>query len=368
MDLNRSVALIAFFAVFALGAYLSGGRLRSYYGLYTAIFLGVFGGPLALATLIAGAFGSWALTRLGPRMATYGPALSIFILPALGVPNLTYALYSFLVLRLSYLAWEIHRESLHVPRLHQYMNFAFYPPVSISGPIVSYGKYESARIRLTGERVAHSAERFTLGGLKVLVLAPIAQPLTLNALTEEGYAMTGSAVAGGAFFTTFYLYVTFSGVVDLALASASFDGRRLEENFRFPFLATDVVDFWRRWHATMTRWVFALLFQPLAGYLSRRLPTLAVNVAVAAAAFLAFFFIGIWHGIDPKFLLLGALNGSVVAGYFLMKNSLNRIRRRLKVAGALFSVAGWILTMAYAVVVSAVLLTDSDVLLSLLIH
>ena len=106
----------------------------------------------------------------------------------------------------------------------------------------------------------------------------------------------------GLVYFAFQLYCDFSGYSDIAIGSAKLLGFRLSRNFRYPFFATNVEDFWRRWHITLTTWIRDYVFVALsisngAGYKIKYLRNILV----------VFLLIGLWHGPKWTYVLWGFL-------------------------------------------------------------
>jgi D-alanyl-lipoteichoic acid acyltransferase DltB (MBOAT superfamily) len=102
------------------------------------------------------------------------------------------------------------------------------------------------------------------------------------------------------------LYCDFSGYTDLMRGSALWMGLRLPENFHHPYVATNVGDFWRRWHITFSNWLRDYIYFPLGGSHRSRLRTY-LNL------FLTFFVCGLWHGATWGFILWGSIHGVALA-------------------------------------------------------
>ncbi len=135
----------------------------------------------------------------------------------------------------------------------------------------------------------------------------------------------------GRVFYAFQVYADFSGYTDIALGMARVLGFRLTPNFRQPYLATSIKEFWARWHITLSTWLRDYLFLPLSFALSRRLRRaryfgLATERWIYAAAVMGTFVIaGGWHGAGLQFVIWGALFGA----YLIVANGTSRWRRRL---------------------------------------
>jgi D-alanyl-lipoteichoic acid acyltransferase DltB (MBOAT superfamily) len=183
--------------------------------------------------------------------------------------------------------------------------FLFFPTY-VAGPMHYYPEFEQA-VRepepLTGEGVVDAVFRFLLGMLKTQVIVPILKPLSLLALTETG-SVSPAELAGACIVFSFVLLFDFSGYSDMAIASARLVGIRTPENFRYPYAAQNIRDFWQRWHITFSRVLTTYIFVPLTRAMQVRLGRRRVLVYAAGYA-ITFLVAGYWHGAAINFLLWG---------------------------------------------------------------
>ena len=107
----------------------------------------------------------------------------------------------------------------------------------------------------------------------------------------------------------FQIYADFSGYTDIARGIARILGYNLMENFRRPFLANSITEFWRRWHISLSSWVNDYIYTPL----SLKYRNLGIY-GVILALFISFFIVGIWHGALWTFVLFGFLQGLIITG------------------------------------------------------
>jgi D-alanyl-lipoteichoic acid acyltransferase DltB (MBOAT superfamily) len=106
-----------------------------------------------------------------------------------------------------------------------------------------------------------------------------------------------------------YLYCNFSGFCDIAIGAAGLIGIPVPENFRVPFLARNVQDFWNRWHITLSHYMRDVVFSPLSRSLARVMGPARVNHAIALTILVVFLLIGIWHGVGWNYVAFGAIHG-----------------------------------------------------------
>ena len=177
-------------------------------------------------------------------------------------------------------------------------------PQLIAGPIIRYHEI----VAQLGSR-PHTTAGFAIGvrrfivGLakKVLVAGIVAGPAdAIFALPPE--QLTAAHAWLAVFCYTLQIYFDFSGYSDMAIGLGRMFGFTFPENFRYPYVATSIQDFWRRWHMTLSSWFRDYVYIPLGG--SRR-STRRVYLNLTAV----FFLCGLWHGARWTFVIWGLLHG-----------------------------------------------------------
>jgi len=134
-----------------------------------------------------------------------------------------------------------------------------------------------------------------------------------------GYAgMPGSVLVVGAILFAFQIYCDFSGYSDIAIGTARLFGFRLMTNFRYPYFARDIGEFWRRWHISLSTWFRDYVYIPLGGSRGSAVSTFR-NISIV------FLVSGLWHGANWTFVVWGALH----AALFLPSILRDRHRRYL---------------------------------------
>lgn len=124
-----------------------------------------------------------------------------------------------------------------------------------------------------------------------------------------------------------YVFLNFAGYCDIVIAGAALAGIRVPENFDRPYLARNMIDFWSRWHRTLSFWIRDYVFTPLYMAIARRRPGWAPNLAFLCY-FVALTLAGIWHGSSWNFVVFGVLNGLGVSAAKLWENILISWRGR----------------------------------------
>jgi len=144
--------------------------------------------------------------------------------------------------------------------------------------------------------------------LKIVVADRLA--IYVNAVYGDPDAYAGAPVALATYFFAFQIYCDFAGYSAIAIGAARVLGVDLMENFRRPYLAASVREFWGRWHISLSTWFRDYLYIPLGG--SRRGPGRR-----AVSVFVVFLLSGLWHGANWTFLAWGALHGAFMLGGML---------------------------------------------------
>ena len=190
------------------------------------------------------------------------------------------------------------------------LDFALYVtlfPQLVAGPIVRYHEL-AGEIRtrtVTAEGFADGALRFVHGlGKKVIVadaIAPIADAGFAIGGDDRGIVVAWIAVLA----YTMQIYFDFSGYSDMAIGLGLMLGFHFPENFKRPYSAVSVTDFWRRWHITLSNWFRDYVYIPLGGSQDGRFRTVLNLIIVFAVT-------GLWHGAAWTFVLWGGYHGLVL--------------------------------------------------------
>ena len=195
-----------------------------------------------------------------------------------------------------------------VPPQKRFFNTLLYIslfPQLIAGPIVKYHDVaEQLENRpLSIEDTASGLRRFCCGMAKKVLIANV-----LGLAADRVYAMELSAVNGpiawlGAAAYLLQIYFDFSGYSDMAIGLGRVFGFNFRENFRHPYAANSMQDFWRRWHISLSTWFKEYVYIPLGGNRKGKLRT-GINKAIV------FFLTGLWHGANWTFVLWGLFHGA----------------------------------------------------------
>ena len=211
------------------------------------------------------------------------------------------------------IAWlvSVYRRQVSPQGFSRHALFSACFPYVISGPIVRYEQMGPQLDELSGSTSKGLAQGFTLFtiGLAKKVLLADGLAVYANAVfnaAEKTFPVSGAEAWLGSFCYTFQLYFDFSGYTDMAIGLGLMLGLRLPENFDSPYKATGIVDFWRRWHITLSSWLRDFLYIPLGGNRKGRFMQYR-NL------FLTMLIGGVWHGAGWTFIIWGALHGAMLS-------------------------------------------------------
>ncbi len=247
------------------------------------------------------------------------------------LPEGTFLRFPYLVIGLSYVFFRVlhlvieagapgpAREIRPLAYLTYTLNFT----TLVSGPIQRYDAFANDQfagkpIPLDARIVGSQIERIIRGFFKVKVVALLCSMVQEDALIQLAERLPLHVKWGAAFRLAtvypFFLYANFSGYIDIVIALARLMRLRLPENFDRPFSAASFLDFWNRWHITLSTWLKTYVYNPLLLALMRRSSSKTLQPFLGVFCFfVTFFLIGIWHGRTSEFALFGLLQGGGVA-------------------------------------------------------
>ena len=202
---------------------------------------------------------------------------------------------------------DAYKNEAHEYSFLQYSLFVTFFPQLIAGPIVHHGEMlpqfrKKETFLFNMSNVNKGLAIFIIGLFKKVVLADsiAAYATPVFAAGDTGLCISFFEAWGGAFAYTLQLYFDFSGYADMAIGIALMFGIYLPLNFNSPYRSKSIIDFWRRWHMTLSRFLKDYLYIPLGG---ARKGSKHLNI------FLTMLIGGLWHGAAWNFILWGALHG-----------------------------------------------------------
>ncbi len=206
---------------------------------------------------------------------------------------------------------DVYRRKAPAARnLADFMLFITFFPHLVAGPIVRARDFlpqVGRRKRWDWLRLDLGARYFLLGLFKKLAIADhLAQ--FADPVFQDPHAYGSHAVWLATIAYTLQIYCDFSGYSDMAIGSAHMLGYKLALNFNLPYLASNVAEFWRRWHISLSTWLRDYLFIPLGGSRGTRWHThrnLLITMILG----------GLWHGASWTFVVWGLLHGLLLVAH-----------------------------------------------------
>ena len=246
-------------------------------------------------------------------------------------------------------AVDVYREKIAAERnLGKVALFVSFFPQIVQGPISFYDQlahqlYAPHRLEFT--RCKHGCELILWGFFKKLVIADRAVT-AIDAVLENYADYNGAILLFTVLLYALHLYADFSGGIDISRGVAQILGIDLAENFKRPYFATSINDYWRRWHITLGAWMKNYVFYPLAlskgfanagkklkatcfgktefgAHVAKVLPT-------SFASLIVFLLVGVWHGAGGKYIAFGLWNGGVIMLSTLLEPLFGKLTTRLR--------------------------------------
>jgi D-alanyl-lipoteichoic acid acyltransferase DltB (MBOAT superfamily) len=200
----------------------------------------------------------------------------------------------------------------------EFATFVAFFPQLVAGPIVRASEFLpqfKQKPSLDYAKATDAVFLILVGLFKKVVIADFLAFNYLDRVFKDPSAYSSLEILIALYGYTWQLYGDFSGYTDIARGSAKLFGFELPENFDRPFNTTGIIEFWRKWHITLSRWVQDYIYFSLGGSKISQTRTY-VNL------FFTFFLMGVWHGAGWNFILFGLLHATGLA--------INRIYRDVR--------------------------------------
>lgn len=237
------------------------------------------------------------------------PEMSLDIILPVGISFFTFQSVSYTI--------DVYRGDLEPTR--NWVDFGLYVsffPQLVAGPIVRARDFLpqlATRKRLADVPFRSSTALFLVGFLKKACIADNVAPLVDEVFASpESYTLGSIWIAVG--FYAVQIYCDFSGYTDMAIAVARMLGYELCVNFNFPYFASSIQDFWRRWHMSLSTWLRDYLYISLGGSRGTQLFRFR-NVLITMLLG------GLWHGASWNFVVWGGLHGLALGAHSLYRSS-----------------------------------------------
>ncbi len=258
---------------------------------------------------------------------------------AVGPQPLGISYYSFILI--GFLVDAMNGASLPAARLVPAVTFF---PILLSGPIVRWQSWSRQLTRRAKPRAIRNltigAHLFVVGAAKKILIADAIAVTTAPVWAAPGeYTRLGVAVAMFAFYLQ--VYADFSGYTDMARGVARMMGFHLPINFRAPYLAATPLEFWSRWHISLTAWIRRYVFTPLSLAAWRLAPSRRTAPVVTLMLVVTLMtLVGLWHDVSLRFAAFGALHGLFIGVWYALVGTGRRMTTRSRILSTvLFQVA-----------------------------
>lgn len=246
---------------------------------------------------------------------------------------------SFIVFEVISYAVDVYRGDLEeeASLLDLSLLVAFFPHL-VAGPILKPKQFLpqlNQQITIKAANMSAGAQLFLWGAIKKVLVAD-----RVSGSVDSVFAYPGEfhpwALWIGVVCYALQIYCDFSGYTDMAIGSAKCMGIDIPQNFRLPYLSTNITDFWRRWHMSLSQWLRDYLYIPLGGSRISEARTY-INL------FIVMLLGGLWHGAAWNFVLWGGLHGTALAVH-------KALGSRLKAPPSTASYAfGWSITFLFVI-------------------
>jgi alginate O-acetyltransferase complex protein AlgI len=210
---------------------------------------------------------------------------------------------------------DIYRGGKAIRRPEQFALFCIYFPSIVSGPIKRYEDFNAQ----TKDGIGHPANPLALEGLAQVLLGFFKKMVvadntaTLIGIMETRTEWQPRHVLALMALQSVHILFDFSGYSDIAIGLSKIMGIRLPANFNFPYIASNIQDFWRRWHMSLSTWIRDYIYIPLGG--SKRGFWRKSFSALAAMALC-----GLWHGAAWNFVAWGLYHGLGMTAHGIYRN------------------------------------------------
>ncbi len=219
--------------------------------------------------------------------------------------------------------------------------FVSFFPQMVQGPISRFAQLQPqlcASRRADARSIKLGIQLMMWGYFKKLVIADRAA-IAANHIFAAHLSYQGAVTVFGVLIYCIQLYCDFSGGIDITRGAAQMYGIDLAENFARPLFALSLADYWRRWHMSLGSWMKDYVFYPLTfskpfvqlgAKARRRIGGRAGKMAATTlSTLIVYFMIGMWHGLELKYLLFGLYNGLIISSTQLLEPQYLKLRERL---------------------------------------
>jgi D-alanyl-lipoteichoic acid acyltransferase DltB (MBOAT superfamily) len=279
---RRSIILISIISNIGILAYFK----------YAGFFIQTLNDFLGTEFVVRDFLGAFSNRHLGTSFD-----ISKIILPV-GISFFTFQSLSYTL--------DMYRRKLEPVR--NIIDFGFYVsffPQLVAGPIVRASEFIPQLYKnysLSKREFSHAVFLISKGLIKKIIISDFIAVSFIDRVFDLPTAYSGFENLMAVYGYGLQIYCDFSGYTDIAIGLALILGFRLPFNFNSPYKASNVADFWKRWHISLSRWLKDYLYIPLGGNRKGKFRTI-INLMVTMLLG------GLWHGADLRFIIWGGLHG-----------------------------------------------------------
>jgi alginate O-acetyltransferase complex protein AlgI len=279
-----------------------------------------------LAFFKYGNFAADALASLAGALGAHVSVTRLRLVLPFGISFFTFETMSYTI--------DVWRREIEPARRYlDYLLFVCFFPHLVAGPIVRPAQMLpqlAAAPHADAGMQARGLWRIASGLAKKVVIGDYLAQSIVNGVFAAPERFTALEVLVATYAYAIQIYADFSGYSDVALGSAALFGYVLPENFAAPYLSSDLQEFWRRWHISLSTWLRDYLYKPLGGSRAgpfRTYRNLMITMILG----------GLWHGASWTFVVWGALHGAALAATRVWQ----RARARRAVSGLPAAPRAW---------------------------
>ncbi len=230
---------------------------------------------------------------------------------------------------------DVYRQKIKDFSFLRYLTFVSFFPQLIAGPIVRFQEINPQYLNFKKKIKLILIKRFVVGFSYLLIgifkknciadnLEKIANKIFNNTNFQDLNLIEQWI---GVFAYSFQIYFDFSAYSDMAIGLAMMFGFILPQNFNSPYKSTSIIEFWKRWHITLSKFINEYLFFPICASLTKKFyfneSKFALVTSILIPTLITFCLSGLWHGASWNFVLWGALHGVYVCINYFYKYFFN---------------------------------------------
>lgn len=245
---------------------------------------------------------------------------------------------------------DSYQDKVKERRFFDYLLFVTFFPHLIAGPVIHHRQVmpqflDLDNFKINSEKIALGLVIFTMGLSKKLLLAdPLGEYADIlfngvNAGLDPHFMISWM----GSFAYSLQLYFDFSGYSDMAVGLSLLFGIWLPINFNAPFKATNIIDFWQRWHISLTKYIGEYLYTPITLKMMRvaqgKSAIAEIFLTLVFPTLLIFLILGLWHGPSWNYVIFGGMHGVFIVSNHLWRKIFPIARKK---SSQFFHVRAWL--------------------------